>query len=114
MEYTQQDVIDTSSVLKYGNESPLITTEVQELIKDKLLLISVHYQKDDELFRKNCVDVFEYFYKELKKWKLLYFIRCVTEEHIHITYKVVPEFKYLVDNYGPLLRAARCYKEKNE
>ena len=114
MEFNSQDVIDSSSVLKYGNESPLITNEVQELIKDKVSLITEHYQKDDNLFRKNCVEVFEYFYKERKKWELIYLIRRVTEEYINITYAVVPEFKYLVDNYGPLLRAARCYKEENE
>lgn len=108
--FIHEDIINTHSVLKYGSKSPLISTEFQELINDKVSLISQHYQKDDEQFRKNCVEVFEYFY-ERKSWELAYFIRCATEEGISITYTVVPEFKDLVDNYGPLLRAARSYKE---
>lgn len=112
MEFNSQDVIETSSIFKYGRNSPLVTTEVQELIKDKLSLISEHYRKDDELFRKNCVEVFEFFFKERKKWELIYFIRCTIEEKIYPINEFFPEFSY--DDYSPLVNAARCFKEENE
>ncbi len=108
MNFTEEDVNDAISVLKYGDLSPLVSTELQNVVKDKLSLISAHYNKDNEQFRKLCVESFEFFSHDKKKWELLYFIRCVVHQGIVLTYTVVPEFKIIVQNYSKLIRAARA------
>jgi len=113
MEFTDQDVIDCSSILKHGINSPLVTEELANLIAEKCSHIAEYYKKDDDKFRKNCLEVFDYFYNERECWELMLLIREITFKDISITYKVVPEFQELVGNYGTLIRKARSYKEEN-
>jgi len=114
MEFTDQDIIKTASVFKHGLNSPCVNEELAILIEEKCSHIAEHHEKDDEKFRKNCVEVLQYFYDEHECWELMLLIVELSLKNIFIRYKVVPEYGDLVDNYKALLSKAKQYMAEND
>ena len=49
----------------------------------------------------------EYYYNK-NKYEMIYLIRRMTQERIHITFKYVPFFQIIVRDFMSIVREARC------
>lgn len=110
MEFTKDDIEQAALVMQGLFETPeVLQCKVQEYITKIRNIIGDRSSPTPEQqseYRNIVLESFNYF-KSQKPYQMIYYIRCVTEDKLCFTYKDVPEFKEIVDNYGKLIRESR-------